>query len=302
MNNENKTPQWLVNIQENSWNVELFISIGFVYVLFKLPQLTDNVAENIIANYGVFSNYGYLRFIIHLALFVLPIGFITHLVFRGIWIGLVGFSYVFPGGIRTEKLDYTERYKHIISKSKDPINIIIALEKTCSMIYTFTFLFFFILLAVFNYLLISGLILEGINFFSDSNQIFVIFRVFFLFIGLLYAFDFFTAGLIKKNKLTGDLFYPIYRAVSFITFSKLYRTQYYTLITEYNKLRVTLTLFVVLIGYIFISIVTNRVKTDSRELYSNTFHSHYLIISEHVYENSLPDNKLFSNAFIQSDI
>jgi hypothetical protein len=38
MENSNKTPQWLVNIQENSWNVELFLSIGFIYVFLKLPR------------------------------------------------------------------------------------------------------------------------------------------------------------------------------------------------------------------------------------------------------------------------
>jgi hypothetical protein len=61
-------------------------------------------------------------------------------------------------------------------------------------------------------------------------------------------------------------------------------------------------LFIGLIGYVIISFINTQVKTDSRELYSNTFHQHYLINSNRVYENLLPSGELFSNAFIQSDI
>lgn len=300
MANDNKTPQWLINIQENSWNVELFISIGFTFVLLKLPLLFDNMAFSYIATYGVFTNSGWIIFIIHLALTVLPIGFITHLIFRGIWIGLVGFSYVFPEGIQSDKLEYPDRYKEIISKSKDPIKIIVSFEKTCSLIYTFTFLFFFLLIAVFNYLLISGIILEIINSFINSELIFTIFRVFFLIIGLIYAFDFFTGGLLKQSKYTSSPFYPIYKVVSIITFSKLYRTQYYTLITRFNKRKVSSILFMVLFLYILINYLS-QFKTDKR-LYSNTFHKEYLIIADRYYENLIPDGQQIRTACIQSDI
>ena len=120
MTEKNKPPQRVINIQESSWNVELFISIGFIFVLLKLPQITDNYASYIVSHYGAIFHFGILRKIIQLAVVVLPIGFITHLIFRGIWIGLVGFSYVFPDGIKSEKLDFPQKYNDIIIKSKNP--------------------------------------------------------------------------------------------------------------------------------------------------------------------------------------
>lgn len=301
MNKENKTPQWLVNIQENSWNVELFISIGFAFVLLKLPHLTENLSLYIITEYGAFVNFGILSWIIQLAVVVLPIGFITHLIFRGVWIGMVGFSYVFPEGIKSEKLDYPDKYKNIINKSKDPLKIIIRFEQICSLIYTFTFLFFFILIAVFNFVLVTGIILNTINIYLGYGITFVVFRTFFLFIGLVYALDFFTVGFLKRNKYTSKLFYPIYRILSFITLSKLYRTQYYTLITSFNKLKVSLTLFSALILYVFVYYISD-IKTDKRILYSNTFHKEYLIATDNFYYNLIPEDKLINTACIQSDI
>ncbi len=299
--NQNKTPQWLINIQENSWNVELFISIGFTFVLFKLPYITENISSHIIAQYGTFVNFGPCSAIIQIAVLVLPIGFITHLIFRGIWIGLVGFSFVFPEGIKTDKLNYPERYKRVILKSKDPTKFILKLETISSLIYTFTFLFFFILIAVFNYLLVTGAILEIIGNSINPNFVFIFFRYFFNIIGLIYAIDFFTAGFIKKNKITSRVFYPIYRIISVITLSVLYRTQYYTFITRYNKLKVSLILLSVFIGYITISFLTT-IKTDKRILYSDTFHTEYLISASSVYESEIPEGELIRSACIQSDI
>lgn len=301
MENSNKTPQWLINIQENSWNVELFISLGFIYVFLKLPQITENFTSYIITYYGMIFHFGIMSWIIQLAMVILPIGFITHLVFRGIWIGLVGFSYVFPNGINTENLNYPDKYNQIISKDKDPVKTIINLEKICSLIFTFTFLFFFILLAVFNYFLVTGLILDQINDHLGYGLFFQIIRFIFLLIGAIYATDFFTAGSIKRSKHFSKIFYPFYRVISIITISRLYRTQYYTLITRLNKVKVLLLLFSILVLY-FIIYGLLQTKTDKRILYSNSFYNEYFIKADKVYENLLTEGDLVSNACIQSDI
>jgi len=301
MENSTKTPKWLISIQENSWNVELFISIGFIYVFLKLPQITDNFASYIISYYGAIFHFAIMRMIIQLAIVVLPIGFITHLVFRGIWIGLVGFSYVFPDGIKTENLNYSEKYNEVIKQSKDPVKIIVKLEKICSLIYTFTFLFFFVLLAVFNFFLITGLILDQINTHFGYNLLFQIVRVTFFIIGIVYAFDFFTTGLVKRSKFISKMFFPFYKVMSFITIARLYRTQYYTFVTRYNKVKVSVILFSIVIIY-FLTFVTLQSKTDRRVLYSNTFHTEYLIEANNVYENYLPEGSVIREACIQSDI
>jgi len=149
--------------------------------------------------------------------------------------------------------------------------------------------------------LVTGIILNTINIFYGYGITFVVFRTFFLFIGLVYALDFFTVGFLKRNKYTSKLFYPIYRILSFITLSKLYRTQYYTLITSFNKLKVSLTLFSVLILYVFGYYISD-IKTDKRILYSNTFHKEYLIAADNFYYNLIPEDKLINTACIQSDI
>ncbi len=67
-------------------------------------------------------------------------------------------------------------------------------------------------------------------------------------IGGIYLFDFLTVGLLKRIKYLNLIYYPIYRFVSLITFSKLYRNIYYLLISNFKKWKVItfLTLFVVI--------------------------------------------------------
>jgi hypothetical protein len=299
---DNKSPKWLVNIQENSWNVELIISISFTFILLRLPQVIDDLAINYFMTYGFFTHFGILRFIINLALYVLPIGFIAHLIFRGIWIGLVGFSYVFPNGFSVDEIKFPSRYKRIIEQSNNPTVNIVNLEKTCSLIFTFTFLVFFLLLAVFNFFLTTGVLLEIVGKITESNLLFLTSRLMLMLIGVLYAFDFFTSGLLKKWKFTSSLFFPIYWIISIITLSKLYRTQYYTLITQYNKAKVSLVLFSVLAVYIVGTFISKNIKTDSRELYSNTFHREYLLRANWHYEDKIAEGRYIESAAIQTDI
>jgi hypothetical protein len=239
--------------------------------------------------------------LIQLATVILPIGFIIHLLFRGIWVSLIGFSYVFPDGIKTENLNYPEKYNEFIKKSKDPVKTIIKLEKTCSLIYTFTFLFFFILIAIFNFFLITGLFLSQIDTYFGIDSFTIAVSILFYTIGTIYAFDFFTGGLIKKSTYFSRVYYPFYKVINFITFARLYRTQYYTLFTRYNKAKTSLVLFSIVIIY-FLLFFTFQSKKDRRILYSDLLQKEYSVDADKVYENLIPEGDLIREVCIQSDI
>ena len=94
---DNNLPKWLIKTQLGSWEPEIFIS-GIVLIgLIQLPRHLnefryffyreifgyDSVVDNLIA-------------VLNTGIYWMIFGLVLHLFFRGIWVGLVCLSYVFP--------------------------------------------------------------------------------------------------------------------------------------------------------------------------------------------------------------
>ena len=60
---------------------------------------------------------------------------VTHLIFRGIWAGMVGLSYAFPQGINKKNLPATKQKVEYVK----PQQFVIRLEKICSLLFSFVF-------------------------------------------------------------------------------------------------------------------------------------------------------------------
>lgn len=88
-------PQWLKNVQENSWEIELLISGGAIFALFQLSDVfIDFYNTGSILGLGINLHFFLVTGIY--ALKTLTIGFITHLMFRSFWLALICINYVFP--------------------------------------------------------------------------------------------------------------------------------------------------------------------------------------------------------------
>ncbi len=168
---ENKTPDWLTKIQNNSWEPEIIISGFSIAFFFLLPKYIYNFTAMLIQDLGanvILSTvqYGLMTFIVT----SLQVLFTGHLVLRGLWAGLVGLSYVFPNGVRKENLKKELRD----SDFKKPIDLVIEVEKVCSLIFSFAFtiiLFLINIIALYSILIICFMLLYNFNLDTQMTRI-----------------------------------------------------------------------------------------------------------------------------------
>ena len=101
---EKQTPSWLKEIQNNSWSPEILISGLTITFIFVMNNHIHNFFAMLIQDFGrmIIPNTAHLFFII--ALNIIKVVLLFHLLMRGLWTGLIGLSYVYPDGVKVEKL------------------------------------------------------------------------------------------------------------------------------------------------------------------------------------------------------
>ncbi len=230
---ENLTPDWLKQVQNMSWEPEILISGGSIIFLFTM---TDDFG-----NLGKLNNHvgGFLSPIIifqsFIAINIIKIAFSIHLILRGVWTGLIGLSFAYPKGINEEKLKFRGRFLRDLKKAPKPSVAILKLEKICSMIFSFTFMFATMFVGI-TLLFILGIELFGV-FGIDIRGSFENWRSYKLgimllaFLGLIELFT----GFLKKTKYISNIYYPIYKVFNIITLGFLYRNTYYLIASNINK-------------------------------------------------------------------
>ena len=316
---ENKKPmlpKWLQKTQHNSWEPEIFISGIVLFGLLQLPEYLNEFRLYFKREvFGLSNNVDNFVGMMITGIQWLSFGLILHLFFRGIWIGLVGLSYVFPSGIKNENLDYQGKFKNRINAIPDFTDQIIRLEKISSSIFSISYFLFMSILGAYSFVVISIIIPVyfflylgpyGIEDLANNPSLAHTgnsFTIGVLCLGLIYMFEFLSLGLLKKWRFAAKIYYPLYRVVSVLTFSHLYRNIYYILISNFKKWKVaafilgfiTITFF--LVGFNANTSSSSR-KLSQLEFYGGTegtFHS------SSAYEN-LDGGSSYQRASIQSDI
>lgn len=133
-------PKWLTEIQNNSWNPELIISGFSLVLIFNVSSYADQFIVSLLQTTS-FS----LEFVQMVGLYIgimfatLKVMLSLHLILRGVWTGLVGITYVFPQGIKFEKLSQRLTYSQIKNYHTKPTEAIMRVERICSSIFSITF-------------------------------------------------------------------------------------------------------------------------------------------------------------------
>lgn len=309
-------PEWLKKTQQNSWEPEIFISGIVLFGLLQVPEYLNEFRFYFKREiFGISSDIDTLVAILITGLQWLTFGLILHLFFRGIWIGLVGLSYVFPKGIRRENLNYQNKFKHKINTIPDFTNQIIRLEKISSSIFSISYFLFMSILG--GYIFFVATIAAPIYLFFylgpyDFNDAINspalrkavnIYVMVILSLGAIHMFDFLSLGLLKQSKYLARVYYPFHRAVSWLTLSTLYRNIYYILISNFRKWKVVV--FIVCFIILTFIVATFHVNNSSvgYQLSQLEFYgiSNGNVVSSSAYDNlnSGPKNQ---RASIQSDI
>ncbi len=235
-----KFQQWLDNLQQESWQLELLVS-GFAIFLIlaayeplqelgrSVRYLSLSITRNFLLN-GPFT-------IIMLSWIFFLFNLLLHVVLRGLWISTLGLRYV-SGDIDYARLGYTQRFRTMLEKRIGTFDQYIErLEKLCSVVFAFTFLTFFVFLSFGLYFLVLGLMVNAINalgLWGVPSSVFkillILFVIFYFAAGLLYMVDFLTLGWLKRKSWATRWYFPIYRVMSWISLSFIYRPIYYNLV------------------------------------------------------------------------
>jgi len=257
-NKTKKSPfsKWLNKLQQESWQLELLISGFVIFALLEslaiIPKFYGPLKDILkIDSIGIFViTLLFATFILHASIYIFLINLIIHVLIRSLWIGAIGLRYV-SGDIDYDNLNYSSRFTNYYKKKIGTFDKYIQrLENFASILFSFTFLLFFILSSLYFYI-IWPLTFEYIvsKLLPTLPEIYSLVPVLiFLFLGLLVAIDFVSLGFLKKikNKYFSVFYLPIYRFFSAITLSFLWRPMLLNFLDQTYTRR----LFIMIIPYL----------------------------------------------------
>ena len=252
----------LEKLQEESWQLELLVS-GFAIVLvasaYEPLQKMNLRAEYLSTSIEPNFYFQLPATILLIGWFFLLVNLIAHVLFRGLWISTIGLRYV-SGEVDYDVLKLSDRFKQLLKRRIGSFDSYIErLEKFCSIIFAFTFLIIFSFISFGLYVLVVGGISNFIRHFGEgligeqvTGIIHIIAVVVFLLFGLLYFIDFITLGFFKRKKWMTRWYMPIYRLMSLITLSFIYRPIYYNFIDNKFGRRIGFLLvpYIALMGFL----------------------------------------------------
>lgn len=245
MKEQSTQPKWLTRVQEQSWEPEILISGIVLIILTQLPRQIDallhflktqstwllyytNLPENLAA---------FLKVAIYWTIFGLGV----HLAMRSVWVSMVGLSYAFPKGIDANKLKYKGKFADMIDRLPAFPEQIQKLERACSTIYAIAFLMFMLMIGAFlgivtiSLIIILWIMIDLSSFQAAQNSIDQYINYVLLVLAVPYIIDFLTLGGLKRIKWLHFIYRPIYRLLSLITLSPIYRPVYYGLVSNIKK-------------------------------------------------------------------
>ena len=158
--------EWLENVQQESWQMELLISGFVIFGLFAAKPYLSKITDLLISSndFALFLG-GIITFSLPLAWYIFVTNLILHVFIRGIWIGSIGLRSV-SGDIDYDKLDYSNPFTSYYKRKHGSFDKFIELlEKICSIIFSITFLIFFIMF--------SSLIFIALNIFLVNTFVMI---------------------------------------------------------------------------------------------------------------------------------
>ena len=251
-----KHPEWLINIQNNSWNPELLISGISIVFLFSISGKISEFNILLIQRYGLNPVLVYFASIyVSLAFTALQYLFAFHLVLRGIWVGWVGLSYVFPQGIRIEKLPKMSQMDYIKKEIGDPIDKVMLLERVCSSTFSLAFTFVGLsFLILFFFVITFVLDRFGVNMVVNLGLIFGVLLI----IGLVAPLNYYLSKRLGKKEI--KFLSAIYIFISRIMSVLFYRDSMMTYQTNLPKVRFVIYAVVIFLPLVILS-TNNILKT-----------------------------------------
>jgi hypothetical protein len=235
---EPKIPKWLKSLQENSWELELLISGGAIFSLFKFADLYLDWRTSLSIHTSLPGTN--LLFLIGLiGINILTLGFSIHLLTRAYWLALVCINYVFPNGIDTDKIKWKKPYRIELSANENLKELITRVDRYCGIIVFTSIISIFALAGIMLLfaILFSIMVLFGHSFLRE-----ILMTLWFVFT-LLYIVDFISFGSFRRIPLISYLTFPFFTLFDTIILRKHYQPALFMFNTNIKKLKFSLLAF-----------------------------------------------------------
>jgi hypothetical protein len=257
-NQKPNAPAWLTELQQKSWEPEVLLSGIVLYGMFQVPSILDGFVYYFNVNFTISTGDidSFVR-IMKVAVYWLTGGLIAHLISRGIWVGMVGLSFVFPAGINQENLKHADKYRTFLGSIPSTEEIILRLESFSSSLFSISFMLFMMMIGAYFFLFVtiiapivtlayvSGNIFDG----DIASRILAVYVISILIVGFIGFIDFVTLGYFKRFRWLSKVYWPIYRFVGALTLARFYRPIYYILVSNIRRWKIA----VFVLGFVIIS-------------------------------------------------
>lgn len=238
-------PKWLQDLEENSWNLELFISGG---AIFSLVQANDWLLEAVSTFRITTSLTGtnFLLIIIVIALQLLTLGFGLHLLLRAAWVALVCVSYLYPGGVQTGLVRWRRPFRARVPSGAGLHDAILRLDRICAGVM-FVALIATALLGGFVLLLSVLLVVPSITAFADT-ALWDYYTAGILLLLLVYVLDLVLFGLLRRLPVVALVVFPVFWLYDRLSLRILFQPALWLFATNVPRWRIggLLLLFVLL--------------------------------------------------------
>jgi hypothetical protein len=264
--NENKIPDWLKNLQENSWELELLVSGGAIFSLIQLSDLYINWINTLRITTHL-PGAGFMIISGVLGIKILTTGFILHLIMRAYWLGMVCINYVYPNGINADKLNQAKPFKSS-NTNGDLKDQIMKIDKYCG---TVMFTSIISAVAITSLSVLFCLIIFLIMYLETSfggailDWIFTLLIIQFLF----YVADLLLMGILRKIPFLSYLFFPFFKVFDFFSFRKFYQRPLNLFSSNVPKLKFFIRAFI----FTIVSIVSTYLAIYRTMHWPNSFDS-----------------------------
>lgn len=210
-------PQWLQNLQENSWEIELLISGGAVFTLLQFPEMLLSFFRFAQTTSDIPGLH--MMLIMGMAgLKILTNGFILHLLLRSFWLAMVCINYIFPEGINSLKMKRTFPFqsRHLEGDLQEQI---MDVDRLSGLVIFMTIISTLVLAGLVLGFFVTVFLIEWLNkwglWFSYFDLLFGLFS-------LLYFLDLLAMGSLRKIPLLSWVLFPIFWFFDLISLRSFY--------------------------------------------------------------------------------
>ena len=223
--------EWLEKLQQESWQLELLISGLALFGIWESGDVIERLKYYLDVNsISAFRIYGSAIIgILNAGRAIFLVNLLIHIIVRGLWIGAIGLRYV-SGDIDFTELNYSpvfrEYYEKRIGSFDDYIE---RLEKLSSVLFSFTFLLFFMFISFMAINLWFSIFAHVFVTFSDDQfqgqALIGIIGMFYYGLAFIVLIDFLTLGALKKvkDRTFARSYLFLYRLFSTLSLSFIYR-------------------------------------------------------------------------------